>query len=131
MLFLLTLLNGGLISQPKAHREDMLASYQSGMQVSSQTSHIFPCSWCEHTKCAEQAFKWLGNFKHITRKITRARFCLFLWKRSMITITRLSVHCYNTPLKIHWTCTVLVAMNATDSEDLIYVQYGPPTKINT
>ena len=33
-----------------------------------------------NTECAEQAFKWLGNFKHITRKMTRARFCFFLWK---------------------------------------------------
>ena len=32
-----------------------------------------------NTECAEQAFKWLGKFKHITRKMTRNRFCFFLW----------------------------------------------------
>ena len=49
MLTIETLLNdGGLISQPKAYGEDIHASYQSGMQVSSQTSQVFPCSWCEH-----------------------------------------------------------------------------------
>lgn len=33
-----------------------------------------------NTECAEQAFKWLGKFKHITRRMTRQRFCFFLWK---------------------------------------------------
>lgn len=33
-----------------------------------------------NTECAEQAFKWLGRFKYITRRMTRKRFCFFLWK---------------------------------------------------
>ena len=33
-----------------------------------------------NTECAEQAFKWLGRFKHITRRMTRQRFCFFIWK---------------------------------------------------
>ena len=33
-----------------------------------------------NTECAEQAFKWLGKFKFIARKMTRQRFCFFLWK---------------------------------------------------
>ena len=33
-----------------------------------------------NTECAEQGFKWLGRFKHITRRMTRTRFCFFLWK---------------------------------------------------
>ncbi len=32
-----------------------------------------------NTECAEQAFKWLGRFKFIARKMTRHRFCFFLW----------------------------------------------------
>ena len=32
-----------------------------------------------NTECAEQAFKWLGKFKHVTRKMTRNRFCFFVW----------------------------------------------------
>jgi len=43
--------DGGFISLPKAYREDMHASYQSGMQVSSKTSQVFPSSWCEHRMC--------------------------------------------------------------------------------
>ena len=33
-----------------------------------------------NTECAEQAFKWLGKFKHNCRKITRSRLCIYLWK---------------------------------------------------
>ena len=33
-----------------------------------------------NTECAEQAFKWLGKFKLLTRRMTRSRFCFFLWK---------------------------------------------------
>jgi len=68
-----------------------------------------------NTECAEQAFKWLGNFKHITRKMTRACFCLFWWKWSMITITRLNVHRkypIEDTLNIYCTCS-----HACDSED--------------
>ena len=32
-----------------------------------------------NTECAEQAFKWLGRFKLITRRMTRSRYCFFLW----------------------------------------------------
>lgn len=32
-----------------------------------------------NSECAEQAFKWLGRFKYHTRKMTRYRFCFFLW----------------------------------------------------
>ena len=33
-----------------------------------------------NTECAEQAFKWLGKFKFVTRKMTRYRYCFFIWK---------------------------------------------------
>ena len=33
-----------------------------------------------NTECAEQAFKWLGRFKFHTRKMTRNRYCFFLWE---------------------------------------------------
>lgn len=33
-----------------------------------------------NTECAEQAFKWLGKFKLVTRKMTRHRYCFFIWK---------------------------------------------------
>ena len=33
-----------------------------------------------NTECAEQAFKWLGKYKFITRKMTRHRYCFFIWK---------------------------------------------------
>ncbi len=33
-----------------------------------------------NTECAEQAFKWLGRFKHSCRKMTRSRLCIHLWK---------------------------------------------------
>jgi hypothetical protein len=33
-----------------------------------------------NSECAEQAFKWLGKFKLLTRRMTRSRFCFFLWK---------------------------------------------------
>ena len=33
-----------------------------------------------NTECAEQAFKWLGKYKFITRKMTRHRYCFFVWK---------------------------------------------------
>lgn len=33
-----------------------------------------------NTECAEQAFKWLGKFKFMSRRMTRPRFCFFLWK---------------------------------------------------
>ena len=33
-----------------------------------------------NSECAEQAFKWLGKFKFMTRRMTRHRFCFFLWK---------------------------------------------------
>ena len=32
-----------------------------------------------NSECAEQAFKWLGKFKFISRRMTRPRFCFFLW----------------------------------------------------
>ncbi len=32
-----------------------------------------------NTECAEQAFKWLGKFKFLARRMTRQRFCFFLW----------------------------------------------------
>ena len=40
----------------------------------------FSAVHCVNTECAEQAFKWLGKFKFIARKMTRQRFCFFLWK---------------------------------------------------
>lgn len=33
-----------------------------------------------NTECPEQAFKWLGKFKLVTRKMTHYKYCLFIWK---------------------------------------------------
>ena len=33
-----------------------------------------------NSECAELAFKWLGKFKFMSRRMTRPRFCFFLWK---------------------------------------------------
>ena len=33
-----------------------------------------------NTECAEQAFKWLGKFKHNCRKMSRGSLCIYLWK---------------------------------------------------
>ena len=43
-----------------------------------------------NTECAEQAFKWLGKFKHNCRKMTRSRLCIYLWK---------VIDCHNTHLE--------------------------------
>ena len=43
-----------------------------------------------NTECAEQAFKWLGKFKFMTRRMTRQRFCFFLWKMIELHNQRLS-----------------------------------------
>ena len=52
------------------------------------------------TECAEQAFKWLGKFKLVTRKMTRYKNCLFIWKiidehnkRVEHSLKTLIVHC--------------------------------------
>lgn len=41
---------------------------------------IFSEVYGANTECAEQAFKWLGRFKHLTRRMSRSRYCFFLWK---------------------------------------------------
>ena len=33
-----------------------------------------------NTECAKQAFKWLGRYKHLTRRMTKSRFSFFVWK---------------------------------------------------
>ena len=41
---------------------------------------FFPDIHGVNTECAEQAFKWLGKFKIMSRRMTRQRFCFFLWQ---------------------------------------------------
>ena len=43
-----------------------------------------------NSECAEQAFKWLGKFKFMTRRMTRQRFCFFLWKMVELHNQRIS-----------------------------------------
>ena len=43
-----------------------------------------------NSECAEQAFKWLGKFKFMCRRMTRPRFCFFMWKMTEMHNQRVS-----------------------------------------